>query len=70
MLGYEPMKGVDFVDGKRGKQGVQGPKGDQGIPGKDGTVGWIHVSYKEFNNRKEVLRMTIKNGKSTYTKYQ
>lgn len=38
--------------------------------GKDGTGGWIHVSYKEFNNRKEVLRMTIKNGKSTYTKYQ
>src|SRR5574343_268739 len=28
----------------------------------NGTGGWVHVSYNEGNNRKQVLTMVIKNG--------
>ena len=36
----------------------------------DGSIGWIHVSYKEKDNRKQVLKMILKKGKKTYTKYK
>jgi len=32
----------------------------------DGSVGWVHVSYRENNNRKQVLTMVVKNGKKQY----
>jgi hypothetical protein len=41
----------------------------------DGTIGWVHVSYIEQvhtsqnENRKEVLKMIIKNGKKYYEFY-
>lgn len=37
--------------------------------GSDGTGGWVHVSYKNSGNRNQLLKMEIKNGKVTYTKY-
>lgn len=33
---------------------------------EDGSIGWVHVSYKEGANRGEMLRMIIKDGYSTY----
>ena len=36
--------------------------------GTDVQPQWIHVSYREDNNRMEVLRMKKVNGKKTYTK--
>ena len=35
----------------------------------DGTGGWVHVSYNEGKNRKEVLTMKIVNGEKKYEKY-
>lgn len=37
--------------------------------GNDDYPDWIHGSLKPSGNRKECLRMTKVNGKSTYTKY-
>jgi len=37
---------------------------------EDGSVGWVHVSYKEGANRKEMLRMVIKDGYSTYEVFE
>lgn len=37
---------------------------------EDGSVGWVHVSYKEKGNRREVLTMVFKNGKKTYEQYK
>jgi hypothetical protein len=37
---------------------------------KDGSIGWIHVSYKEKGNRKQVLTMVMKNGVKTYEQYK
>ena len=34
---------------------------------KEGTGGWVHVSYKRTGNRNQVLTMTKINGKATYT---
>jgi zinc D-Ala-D-Ala carboxypeptidase len=36
----------------------------------DGGVGWIHVSYKEVGNRKQVLTMVLVNGKKHYEIYK
>lgn len=36
----------------------------------DGKIGWVHVSYKESNNRNEILTMVIKNGKKIYEPYK
>ena len=36
----------------------------------DGGIGWIHVSYKEKDNRKEVLTMVFKNDKKYYDIYK
>jgi hypothetical protein len=30
---------------------------------------WVHVSFKKEGGRKQVLRMTVKGGKSTYTPF-
>jgi zinc D-Ala-D-Ala carboxypeptidase len=35
----------------------------------DGSIGWVHVSYKEKGNRKQVLTMVKVNGKTTYQNY-
>jgi len=35
----------------------------------DGSVAWVHVSYKEGANRKEMLRMIIVDGHSTYERF-
>jgi zinc D-Ala-D-Ala carboxypeptidase len=32
----------------------------------DGTIGWVHVSYKETGNRHQVLSMKIENGIKYY----
>ena len=37
---------------------------------KDGSIGWVHVSYKEKGNRKQVLTMVMKNGVKTYEQYK
>ena len=37
--------------------------------GTDKEPSWVHVSYKKTNNRKQVLKATKKNGKTTYTPY-
>jgi len=36
---------------------------------EDGSLGWVHVSYKESGNRKEVLQMVIKDGVKQYELY-
>jgi zinc D-Ala-D-Ala carboxypeptidase len=36
---------------------------------ENGVIGWVHVSYKESGNRKEVLQMTMKEGKKYYEQY-
>jgi zinc D-Ala-D-Ala carboxypeptidase len=33
---------------------------------KDGSLGWVHISYKENGNRHQVLSMVIKDGKKFY----
>lgn len=38
--------------------------------GDDNTPGWIHVSYTETRNRKQVLRAVRKNGKIIYLPYK
>lgn len=37
-------------------------------PDDKGVPAWVHISYREGNNRGEKLRMEIKNGKKIYTK--
>lgn len=34
---------------------------------KDGTGGWIHISYKAKGNRQQTLNATFVNGKAKYT---
>ncbi|MFZ4455485.1 MAG: D-Ala-D-Ala carboxypeptidase family metallohydrolase [Bacteroidales bacterium] len=36
--------------------------------GNDQQPNWVHVSYKEKDNRQEVLRMTVVKGKRKYAK--
>ena len=38
--------------------------------GNDTEAAWFHISYREGNNRKQVLRMIKKGGKSTYIPYK
>lgn len=38
--------------------------------GDDNTPAWIHVSYTETRNRKQILRATRKNGKTVYLPYK
>ena len=38
--------------------------------GDDNVPGWIHVSYSETRNRKQVLRAVRKNGKTVYLPYK
>ena len=38
--------------------------------GDDNVPGWIHVSYSETRNRKQVLRAVRKNGKTIYLPYK
>jgi hypothetical protein len=38
--------------------------------GNDTEAAWFHISYREGHNRKQVLRMIKKGGKSTYTPYK
>ena len=38
--------------------------------GDDNVPGWIHVSYTETRNRKQVLRAVRKNGKTIYLPYK
>ena len=38
--------------------------------GDDNVPGWIHVSYSETHNRKQVLRAVRKNGKTIYLPYK
>lgn len=38
--------------------------------GNEDVANWFHVSYKEGRNRKEVLRMVKRAGKSVYLPYQ
>jgi hypothetical protein len=35
----------------------------------DGSAGWVHVSYSEGKNRRQVLTMTLKDGKQIYSEY-
>jgi zinc D-Ala-D-Ala carboxypeptidase len=35
----------------------------------DGSIGWVHVSYNEGKNRKQVLTMVLTNGKKVYAPY-
>jgi hypothetical protein len=37
--------------------------------GTEDRADWFHISYREGRNRKEVLRMVKKGGKSTYLPY-
>ena len=37
--------------------------------GTDKEPSWVHVSYKKTNNRKQILKASKKNGKTTYTPY-
>lgn len=37
------------------------------IPTSDGGQAWIHISFRKGNNRKQVLKMEKKKGKSVYT---
>jgi len=37
--------------------------------GTEDEADWFHISYRASRNRKEVLRMVKKNGKSTYLPY-
>lgn len=37
--------------------------------GTEDRADWFHISYREGRNRKEVLRMVKKGGKSTYIPY-
>lgn len=37
--------------------------------GTDKEPAWVHVSYKKTGNRKQVLKASKKNGKTTYTSY-
>jgi hypothetical protein len=37
--------------------------------GDDINPGWVHVSYNEGKNRKEILTMVIKDGKKYYEQY-
>lgn len=36
----------------------------------DGSIGWVHVSYKSKGNRRQVLTMVFKDGKVTYEQYK
>ena len=36
---------------------------------EDGSIGWVHVSYKDSGNRNEVLQMVIRNGVKQYETY-
>ena len=38
--------------------------------GDDNVPGWVHVSYSEVRNRKQVLRAVRKNGKTVYLPYK
>ena len=38
--------------------------------GTDDSFAWFHISYREGHNRKQVLRMIKKGGKSTYIPYK
>lgn len=38
--------------------------------GNDLAADWFHISYREGHNRKQVLRMVKKGGKSTYIPYK
>lgn len=38
--------------------------------GTEDSANWFHISYREGANRKQVLRMVKKNGKSTYVPYK
>jgi hypothetical protein len=38
--------------------------------GTDDSFAWFHISYREGRNRKQVLRMIKKGGKSTYIPYK
>jgi hypothetical protein len=38
--------------------------------GNDTEASWFHISYREGHNRKQVLRMIKKGGKSTYIPYK
>ena len=38
--------------------------------GNDSAPDWIHVSYSEVCNRKQILRATRKNGKTVYLPYK
>jgi zinc D-Ala-D-Ala carboxypeptidase len=38
--------------------------------GTEDKANWFHISYREGRNRKEVLRMVKKGGKSTYLPYK
>jgi hypothetical protein len=38
--------------------------------GDDVNPGWVHCSYTEGKNRKEVLRMVMNNGRKTYEPYK
>ena len=38
--------------------------------GDDNTPAWIHISYTETRNRKQVLRAVRKNGKTVYLPYK
>jgi hypothetical protein len=38
--------------------------------GNDNEAAWFHISYREGHNRKQVLRMIKKGGKSTYIPYK
>lgn len=38
--------------------------------GNDSAPDWIHVSYTETRNRKQILRATRKNGKTVYLPYK
>ena len=38
--------------------------------GTEDSAAWFHISYREGHNRKQVLRMIKKGGKSTYIPYK
>ena len=38
--------------------------------GNDNAPDWVHVSYSEVRNRKQVLRAVRKNGKTVYLPYK
>lgn len=55
--GYNPVKGVDYFDGKNGVDGKDGIDGKDGVNGKDGVDGHTPVKGKDYYTEAEKEEM-------------